>query len=359
MAIAPVQGISCKSGLNYKTGLRLLMFRVDRALEEYVIMQMLDAKCLRNKLPVYNQEDGVSSSEMLEEYLNCYQLNPILHAGHKLFASRQTVLGCSLFVQHYCCRDASRGTVVVLHGYFDHSGLYGQLISYLLEIGWDVLIYDLPGHGLSQGQPLAIDCFTTYARQLTELLNSRQDRLCAPWTMLGQSTGAAILMEQQLQFGYRDWPVLHQVFLAPLVRPCGWKQIAGKYRWLRFLLRSVPRDYGPSSGDQTFLDFVRYQDPLQHHRIPVRWIGAMLRWIDEVEQSGSLPTQPLCIQGVDDETVEWRHNLGVIGRLYPGLEIKLLQKARHHLVNEEANIRLQVFNLIEQKINPANETPEQ
>jgi len=113
----------------------------------------------------------------------------------------------------------------------------------------------------------------------------------------------------------------------------------------------VPRSYGPSSGDQRFLDFVRYQDPLQHHRIPVRWIGAMLRWIEEVEQSGSLETQPLCIQGVEDETVEWRHNLGVIGRLYPGLEIKLLQKARHHLVNEEAAIRLQVFNLIEQKLN--------
>ncbi|WP_428035779.1 alpha/beta hydrolase [Amphritea sp.] len=318
-------------------------------------MQMLDAKCLRNNLPVYNHEDGISSSEMLEEYLSYYQLHPILHAGHKLFASRQTVLGCSLFVQHYCCRDESRGTVVVLHGYFDHSGLYGHLISYLLEIGWDVLIYDLPGHGLSQGTALSIDNFETYARQLTELLNSRQDRLKAPWTMLGQSTGAAILMEQQLKFGYRDWPVQNQVFLAPLVRPCGWQQITSKYRWLRFLLRSVPRSYGPSSGDQAFLDFVRYRDPLQHHRIPVRWIGAMLRWIKEVEQSDSLPTQPLCIQGVDDETVEWRHNLGVIGRLYPGLEIKLLQKARHHLVNEEASIRLQVFGLIEQMINPQTE----
>ncbi len=319
-------------------------------------MQMLDVKCLRNRLPVYNREDGVSSSEMLEEYLECYRLNPILHAGHKLFASRQTVLGCSLFVQHYCCRDDSRGTVVVLHGYFDHSGLYRHLISYLLEIGWDVLIYDLPGHGLSEGVRLSIDSFETYARQLTELLSSRQDRLKAPWTLLGQSTGAAILMEQQLRFGYRDWPVQHQVFLAPLVRPCDWQQIIRQYRWLRFLLRSVPRSYGRSSADQDFLDFVRYDDPLQHHRIPVRWIGAMLRWVKEVELSDSLPTQPLCIQGVDDETVEWRHNLGVIGRLYPGLEIKLLQKARHHLVNEEASIRLQVFHLIEQMLNPQIET---
>ncbi|WP_417226469.1 alpha/beta hydrolase [Amphritea sp.] len=316
-------------------------------------MQMLDAKCLRSRLPVYNHEDGANSSELLEEYLNGYQLNSIIHAGHKLFASRQTVLGCTLFVQQYCCRDVSRGTAVVVHGYFDHSGLYRHLISYLLEIGWDVLIYDLPGHGLSQGPPLSIDSFTTYARQLTELLDSRKERLVGPWALLGQSTGAAILMEQQLKFGHRDWPVKHQVFLAPLVRPCGWLQIVSKYRWLRFVLRSVPRTYGVSSADEAFLHFVRYEDPLQHRRIPVRWIGAMLRWINEVEQSGSLPTQPLCIQGVDDDTVEWRHNLGVIGRLYPGLEIKLLQKARHHLVNEDANIRLQVFDLIKQKISPS------
>ena len=37
-------------------------------------MQMLDVKCLRNRLPVYNREDGVSSSEMLEEYLECSQV---------------------------------------------------------------------------------------------------------------------------------------------------------------------------------------------------------------------------------------------------------------------------------------------
>jgi lysophospholipase len=315
-------------------------------------MQMLDANDLRSKLPFYNQEEGVNSSELLEEYLNCYRLNSIIHAGHKLFASRQTVLGCTLFVQHYCCRDDSRGTVVVVHGYFDHAGLYRHLIAYLLEIGWDVLIYDLPGHGLSQGRPLFIDSFTTYAQQLTELLNSRKERLKGPWALLGQSTGASILMQQQLKFGHDDWPVQAQILLAPLVRPCGWEHIVRQYRWLRFFKRSIPRSYGISSGDPAFLKFVRKGDPLQHRRIPVGWVGAMLHWINEVEQAGSLTTQPLCIQGVEDETVEWRHNLGVIGRLYPGLEIKLLQQARHHLVNEEASIRLQVFNLIKQRLNP-------
>ena len=315
------------------------------------MMQMLNAELLRRRLPAYSPEQNVGSVDLLQEYLECYGLQLILDAGHRLDASQQTVLGCTLFVQHYHTRHPARGTVIVLHGYFDHSGLYKHLICYLLEVGWDVLIYDLPGHGLSEGKGLDIDSFTSYAAQLTELLDSRRGQLAAPWTLLGQSTGAAILMEQQLKFGHHSWPVEHQVMLAPLVRPCGWQQIASKYRWLRFFLWKVRRTYGESSGDRAFLEFVKDEDPLQHRYIPIKWIGAMLGWINEIEQAASLPTQPLCIQGVADETVEWRYNLGVIGRLYPGLKIHLLEKARHHLVNEEAALRLQVFQLIETFIN--------
>ncbi|GGK64308.1 alpha/beta hydrolase [Amphritea balenae] len=314
-------------------------------------MQMLNAELLRSGLPAFEQARLSGSDELLREYLACYGLRLILDAGHRLEACQQNVLGQALFVQHYRTRLTARGTVVVLHGYFDHSGLYKHLISYLLETGWDVLIYDLPGHGLSEGRALSIDAFTSYARQLTELIQSRAEQLTGPWVMLGQSTGAAIVIEQQLRFGYREWPVKAQVLLAPLVRPCGWQDIVKKYRWLRFLIRSVPRTYGASSGDQKFLDFIRYKDPLQHHRIPVKWIGAMLRWVESVEQMSGLPTRPLCIQGVEDETVEWRHNLGVLGRLYPGLDIHLLQKARHHLVCEEAGIRLQVFQMIDEHLN--------
>ena len=312
---------------------------------------MLKPSVLRDRLPVYGTQAGQDGTTALQDYLQCYGLRLILDAGHSLSACQQSVLGQSLFVQHYRTRHSTNGTVIVLHGYFDHSGLYKHLICYLLETGWDVLIYDLPGHGLSEGKPLTIDEFSSYAGQLTELIQSRQEQLTAPWVMLGQSTGAAIVMEQQLRFGYRNWPVKAQVLLAPLVRPCRWQEIARKYRWLRFLIRNVPRTYGDSSGDPEFLDFVRYRDPLQHHKISVRWIGAMLRWIEEVEKAANLPTQPLCIQGVEDETVEWRHNLGVIWRLYPGVDIHLLQKARHHLVCEEPAIRLQVFKMIEAHLN--------
>ena len=45
----------------------------------------------------------------------------------------------------------TRGTVLICHGYFDYVGLYRHLIAHVLELGYAVLAYDLPGHGLSSG----------------------------------------------------------------------------------------------------------------------------------------------------------------------------------------------------------------
>src|SRR5690606_16869711 len=42
-----------------------------------------------------------------------------------------------------------RGTLVLLHGYYDHMGLYRHLIRWALGQRLAVLAFDLPGHGLS------------------------------------------------------------------------------------------------------------------------------------------------------------------------------------------------------------------
>ena len=53
-------------------------------------------------------------------------------------------------------------TVVLLHGYLNHSGQYRHLIRFLLENGFAVALFDLPGHGLSTGESAAIASFDQY-----------------------------------------------------------------------------------------------------------------------------------------------------------------------------------------------------
>ena len=106
-----------------------------------------------------------------------------------------------LAVNHWHSVGATRN-LVLLHGYSDHSGLFGHLIAYGLATNCNVLIFDLPGHGLSTGEPAAIDTFREYAVALADVLQAVALPQLPTWTM-AQSTGCSVLMEFARHY---DWP---------------------------------------------------------------------------------------------------------------------------------------------------------
>ena len=113
--------------------------------------------------------------------------------------------------------------LVLLHGYTDHSGLFGHLIAYGLATNCNVLIFDLPGHGLSTGEPAAIDTFSEYAVALADVLQAVALPQLPTWTM-AQSTGCSVLMEYARHY---DWPFRRQCCwrhcCVPLAgRNCDW-----------------------------------------------------------------------------------------------------------------------------------------
>ena len=56
------------------------------------------------------------------------------------------------------------GVAFVLHGYFDHVGLFAHVIEPLLARDLAVVCFDQIGHGLSGGARHTIDSFDTYIR---------------------------------------------------------------------------------------------------------------------------------------------------------------------------------------------------
>lgn len=57
--------------------------------------------------------------------------------------------------------EQPRATLVLLHGYYDHVGLYRHVIEWALGMGFAVLSFDLPGHGLSSGARASIGDFAS------------------------------------------------------------------------------------------------------------------------------------------------------------------------------------------------------
>ena len=137
------------------------------------------------------------------------------------FRSGPYELVCQHFVPAVC---PPRKTAFLLHGYFDHAGLYRHLIRHLLHRGIAVVIFDLPGHGLSSGATASIGSFEEYTAAFIACLKlAVVQRLHSPWVVIGQSTGSAViidaLLEKKLQDGFS---FQHKLLLGPLVRPRHW-----------------------------------------------------------------------------------------------------------------------------------------
>ncbi len=252
---------------------------------------------------------------------------------------------------HLWVPAGARGSAVVIHGYFDHTGLYGHLLRYLLDKGLAVLSFDLPGHGLSSGEPASIETFQHYVDAFDACLAALGDHLPRPWYLFGQSTGGAIAMEWLLANGYTasTVPFAKVVLLAPLVRPYLWPVNRVLYEMARLFITERPRTFTANAENEAFLVFLREHDPLQARSLPVQWVTAMLAWKRRFESHSPSDIAPLVVQGHADRTVDWRYNMKIIGRMFQA-RMFYIPEARHHLVNESPTIRSRIFRAIDEEL---------
>lgn len=244
-------------------------------------------------------------------------------------------------VHQWVSKSATRNLLVV-HGFLDHTGLFSHLIKYGLENDCNVVCFDLPGHGLSTGEPTAIDDFGEYSQAIADVLAAVSVPEL-PWWTMAQSTGCAALMDFASKY---PWPFSATVMLAPLIRPAAWNRMRVSHVLANRFIKTVRRTFVVNSGDADFLAFLR-SDPLQSHRISVKWVGALRRWLANLvyEDLGVGPV--LVVQGDADGTVDWRYNMRHITALFPGSEVEYLAGAGHQLANETLECRRQYLSKVE------------
>lgn len=247
-------------------------------------------------------------------------------------------------------RPQSNGAAIIVHGYYDHIGLYRHLIRYCLDNNLDVYAFDLPGHGLSTGARASIDSFDKYQHALDKFIALYCPSLLTPssknFCLLGQSMGGGIVMQHLLSKGYTqaNCPYKKVVLFAPLVRPRGWKINKWVFVLLRGFIREQKRRFSRNSHDVDFLKFVR-SDPLQAQTLPTQWVSAMVSWMQRLENLADSDLELLLVQGTSDATVDWKYNLQVIKKKFRA-KIVHIDGARHHLVNESAALRKKILNFM-------------
>ena len=300
---------------------------------------------LRRELPSFGSEASNSDEPSLQltQYLTFYHLpkasNDVqLIAGKS--ADRQTLIVAWK-------PTISKGTAVVVHGYMDHIGLYNHLIEYLLQQQLTVVCFDLIGHGLSSGDPGSINNFSQYVDQLEQVIALSNKHFPGPTHGIGQSMGGAILLKHLInQTDNQQYPFTSLNLFAPLLQPWAWKQSRRMYFLSRLFIKSIKRVFRPSSHDRDFLHFLRTRDPLQPRLVPLKWIGAMNHWVSEFERAPANDFAINIIQGDNDKTLDWVHNLRAFRQKFTALSVTMIATGNHHLINEKEVLRTAIFDAL-------------
>jgi alpha-beta hydrolase superfamily lysophospholipase len=288
---------------------------------------------LKNYLDFYNID-----------FINGKDIDKNIASAHKIWRSQ--ILGYRIIEQSWQPKNFSGKTLFIVHGYFEHTGLYKNIIFWSLKNGYKVHLFDLPGHGLSSGKAADIDSFNTYGNILLSIIKRDDPK---NYSLIGQSTGGAAVINALLSTTNTPQKITPEnvILLAPLVRSCYWQEI----RWFYYLAcrftSSIKRSFSDSSHNDIFNDFLEHDDPFQAHQIPLSWLGAMDDWIAEIETYKKNTLQPCwLIQGTGDKTVDYKYNIAAIKHCLPQIKVEMIANAGHNLVNENDKYWQQVSNLL-------------
>lgn len=298
---------------------------------------------LRNSLQALAAQQPLSTEACA--YQRFYQLDLPVHS----WLGRFRAAGFDIVAQVWTPPQPV-ATLFLMHGFYDHMGLYRHAVQWALSQGFAVISCDLPGHGLSSGERASIADFCDYQTVLDALFAEAAGlQLPKPWHLLGQSTGGAIIVDHLLHRGAQS-PAQGQVMLmAPLVRPWAWGWSKLSYRLLNPFVNGIARRFSENTNDPAFMPFL-VADPLQPRRLPTAWVGALVQWVRRIERAPGSMREVLIVQGENDTTVDWRYNLSVLRTKFASVQVLQVPGARHHLVNELPEIRARCFGFFQQHL---------
>ena len=109
--------------------------------------------------------------------------------------------GVELFVRAWLPEAQPRDTVVIAHGYAEHSGRYGNVVDKLVPHGFAIYAIDHRGHGRSGGARGGIDRMDWVVEDLHGLVaKARAEQGGRKVKLLGHSMGGAVAFGYALRY---------------------------------------------------------------------------------------------------------------------------------------------------------------
>lgn len=305
-------------------------------------MYSYDLSKLKNLQKAFSNELEVIdfSNKEVQNYYNFYKLPQ--DSTLKIKAGFKRISNYQIFLQIFTS-GLSKEITLLIHGFYDHSSVNSKLINYLTSLKQDVIVLDLPGHGLSSGEPLEIDDFSDYSNIISSIINSDLIKSYEKINIISHSLGSAVTIDFLSKEIYDKNKIEKVILIAPLVRSKMWYFSKFGYYLTYPFTNHIPRFYRDSSSDPEFNNFREEEDFLQFSKTPLNWFSSLKEWEEKINKIRISKRKILILQGEMDGTVDWKHNTGFIREKFPKSKIIFFPRADHHLQNEKKTIRDKVF----------------
>jgi len=296
---------------------------------------------LREEISPIDFTQLTMSPERTRDYFGWYGLD-VVPKAHYFGSFRSN--GFTL-AAHALVPEGAHSTVIVLHGYLDHTGSHGATIRHLLEQGYAVAAYDQPGHGLSSGRRASIEDFADYVAVFDDFEKLCRAHMPQPCHVLAHSTGASIVADRLLQ-GEPD-ELGEIVLVAPLVRSAKWAVSKTMASVFAPFIDDFPRIFRHNTSDEAYAEFVK-RDPLQPRQAAIDWFEALVEWNKQLSNHEPSNRSITIIQGDEDSTVDWKFNIELLAGLFTEARIEIITDGRHQLLNESVAVRSEVLAIVDE-----------
>jgi lysophospholipase len=212
----------------------------------------------------------------------------------------------TLYVRHTAAASNSARSVILIHGLCEHGARYEHIVSVLAEHGWNVIVPDLRGHGLSGGVNTHVGRFLRYTADL-DLIYAHFGLAPQTTALIAHSMGGLVSLRFAQQFPGR---LSAMTLISPLLAvkvPIPRRTIAtGKIMSLvaprtRFRTRVDPMytTHSPEALER------RATDPLIHKSVTAGWYFAMRAALAAAwEEAGKVDLPLQILQAGDDRMVD-------------------------------------------------------